>query len=63
MNPYELLKNDHEKVSDLFKRIESASGQAKLAGFKKLKAELEVLNLKPETRNSKLFSSLVTRHY
>lgn len=42
MNPYELLKNDHEKVSDLFKRIESASGQAKLAGFKKLKAELEV---------------------
>jgi hemerythrin-like domain-containing protein len=49
MNPYELLKNDHEKVSDLFKRIESASGEAKLAGFKKLKAELDVHTLIEET--------------
>ena len=49
MNPYELLKNDHEKVSALFKRIESASGQAKLAGFKKLKAELDVHTLIEET--------------
>lgn len=49
MNPYELLKNDHEKVSDLFKRIESASGKEKLAAFKKLKAELDVHALVEET--------------
>src|SRR5688572_9116825 len=49
MNPYELLKKDHEKVSDLFERIESASGEAKLAAFKKLKAELDVHALIEET--------------
>jgi hemerythrin superfamily protein len=49
MNPYELLKNDHEKVSDLFERIESTSGKEKLAAFKKLKAELDVHALIEET--------------
>ncbi len=49
MNPYDLLKNDHDKVSDLFKRIESASGKAKLAGFRKLKAELDVHTMIEET--------------
>lgn len=49
MDPYELLKTDHDKVSDLFERIESASGKAKVAGFKKLKAELEVHTLVEET--------------
>jgi hypothetical protein len=49
MNPYELLKNDHEKASDLFERIESASGKEKLAAFKKLKAELDVHTMIEET--------------
>lgn len=42
MDPFELLKNDHEKVSDLFKRIEAADRRAKLGIFKQLKSELEV---------------------
>lgn len=49
MNPYELLKTDHEKAADLFERIESASGKEKLAAFKKLKAELDVHTLIEET--------------
>lgn len=42
MNPFELLKNDHQKVSDLFKRIETASGKAKVGIFDQIKNELEV---------------------
>jgi iron-sulfur cluster repair protein YtfE (RIC family) len=42
MDPFKLLKEDHEKVSELFKRIESASGQAKLKLFKELKSELDL---------------------
>lgn len=42
MDPYELLKADHETVSKLFKRIESASGRVKLIRFRKLKDELDV---------------------
>jgi iron-sulfur cluster repair protein YtfE (RIC family) len=42
MDPFELLKKDHETVSDLFKRIEAADRRAKLGIFKQLKSELEV---------------------
>ena len=42
MDAFELLKTDHEKVSQLFKEIESASGQAKGRLFKRLKGELDV---------------------
>lgn len=49
MNPYELLKTDHEKTADLFERIEAASGKEKLAAFKKLKAELDVHTMVEET--------------
>lgn len=42
MNPYELLKKDHEVVSVLFDQIEAASGQEKVVGFKKLLEELEL---------------------
>lgn len=42
MDPYQLLKADHETVSKLFERIESASGAAKLDLFRKLKQELDV---------------------
>jgi len=42
MDPFELLKKDHEKVSELFKRIEASSGKAKIEIFGQLKDELEV---------------------
>ena len=42
MDPYKLLKKDHETVSELFESIESASGQTKITRFKKLKSELDV---------------------
>ncbi len=42
MDAFELLKNDHKKVSQLFKEIESASGQAKTQVFSRLKRELDV---------------------
>lgn len=42
MDPYELLKADHETVSRLFKRIESATGRIKMVRFRKLKHELDV---------------------
>ena len=42
MDPYQLLKADHETVAKLFKRIESASGRVKLIRFRKLKHELDV---------------------
>jgi hemerythrin-like domain-containing protein len=42
MDAFELLKTDHEKVSQLFEEIESASGQRKRQVFKRLKAELDV---------------------
>ncbi|MDQ2937989.1 MAG: hemerythrin domain-containing protein [Acidobacteriota bacterium] len=42
MDAFELLKNDHKKVSQLFKEIESASGQAKMQLFSRLKRELDV---------------------
>lgn len=42
MNPYQLLKNDHETVAQLFKKIEAASGRVKLIRFRKLKSELDL---------------------
>ncbi len=42
MDAFELLKNDHKKVSELFKEIESASGQVKKQLFTQLKNELDV---------------------
>lgn len=42
MNAFELLKEDHKKVSTLFKEIESASGQGKTELFDQLKSELDL---------------------
>jgi iron-sulfur cluster repair protein YtfE (RIC family) len=42
MDPFELLKKDHEKVSKLFDRIEAASGKAKIGVFKQIKSELDL---------------------
>jgi iron-sulfur cluster repair protein YtfE (RIC family) len=42
MDAFELLKTDHEKVSQLFKEIESASGANKRNLFTRLKGELDV---------------------
>jgi len=42
MDPFELLKNDHKKVADLFGRIEKASGKAKSSLFKQIHNELEI---------------------
>jgi hypothetical protein len=42
MDPFELLKADHKKVADLFDRLESATGKAKLDVFKQIKSELEL---------------------
>ena len=42
MNAFQLLKNDHQIVSGLFDRIESASGREKTQLFTRLKSELDV---------------------
>ena len=42
MDAFELLKADHKKVSDLFERLESATGKAKLDVFNQIKIELEL---------------------
>jgi hypothetical protein len=42
MDPFKLLKADHEKVAGLFDRLESRSGKAKLVIFKQIKSELEL---------------------
>ena len=42
MDPFKLLKKDHETVSKLFERIESASGRVKMIRFRKLKSELDL---------------------
>jgi hemerythrin-like domain-containing protein len=42
MDAFKLLKADHEKVAELFERMESASGKAKLNVFKQIKTELEL---------------------
>jgi Trp operon repressor len=42
MDPFELLKKDHQTVSKLFERIEAATGRAKLEIFQRIKDELEL---------------------
>lgn len=42
MDPFELLKRDHQTVSKLFDRIESTSGEVRLSRFRKLKEELDL---------------------
>ena len=42
MDPFKLLKADHQTVSELFDTVEAARGQAKSAAFRKLKTELDV---------------------
>jgi iron-sulfur cluster repair protein YtfE (RIC family) len=42
MDAFELLKQDHKKVSKLFAQIESAKGAAKTSLFNQLKAELDL---------------------
>jgi hypothetical protein len=42
MDAFELLKNDHKKVSEIFEEIESASGKAKTQLFTRLKSELDL---------------------
>src|ERR1044072_3573503 len=42
MDPFDLLKADHQKVAELFDLLESAGGKRKLAVFERIKSELEV---------------------
>jgi len=42
MDPIELLKKDHKTVSELFERIEAATGKVKLGIFRQIKNELEL---------------------
>jgi hypothetical protein len=42
MDAFELLKADHEKVAELFDRLETASGEAKIGVFNQIKSELEL---------------------
>ena len=42
MDAFQLLKEDHRKVEQLFSKLESASGKAKLDVFKQIKTELEL---------------------
>ncbi len=42
IDPFKLLKADHQTVSELFDTVEAARGQAKSAAFRKLKTELDV---------------------
>jgi iron-sulfur cluster repair protein YtfE (RIC family) len=42
MDPFELLKKDHEAVSKLFDRIEAASGKTKIGIFQQIKSELDL---------------------
>ena len=42
MDPFSLLKADHENVADLFEQLESASGKQKLEVFNQIRTELEL---------------------
>ena len=42
MDAFNLLKEDHRKVEELFEQLESARGQAKLRVFEQIKMELEL---------------------
>ena len=57
MNAFELLENDHKKVSQLFKEIESANGHANLIGIgsspSKAKKRLKVVKSGSHKEGSK----------
>ena len=42
MDAFTLLKADHQKVAELFERLEAASGKQKLSIFEQIKAELDL---------------------
>jgi iron-sulfur cluster repair protein YtfE (RIC family) len=42
MDPFELLKKDHETVAKLFDRVEAASGKRKRDVFQQIKSELDL---------------------
>lgn len=42
MDAFTLLKTDHQKVAQLFERLEAASGKRKLTVFEQIKTELEL---------------------
>lgn len=42
MDAFDLLKADHRKVEELFSRLESARGKAKLRVFEQIKTELDL---------------------
>ncbi|HKR23035.1 MAG TPA: hemerythrin domain-containing protein [Pyrinomonadaceae bacterium] len=42
MDAFSLLKEDHRKVAELFKQLESATGKKKLTVFEQIKTELEL---------------------
>lgn len=42
MDAFNLLKEDHRNVEDLFNQLEAASGKAKLRVFEQIKTELEL---------------------
>ena len=42
MDAFNLLKEDHRKVEELFEQLESAQGQAKMRVFEQIKSELEL---------------------
>ena len=42
MDPFNLLKADHQNVAELFDELEAASGKSKLQVFKQIKTELEL---------------------
>ncbi len=42
MDAFNLLKEDHRKVEELFEQLESAQGQAKMRVFEQIKTELEL---------------------
>ena len=42
MDAFTLLKADHQKVAQLFQRLEAASGKQKLTVFEQIKAELDL---------------------
>ena len=42
MDAFNLLKEDHRKVEELFEQLESAQGRAKMRVFEQIKTELEL---------------------
>ena len=69
MDPFKLLKADHQTVSELFETVEAARGQAKTAAFKKLKTALDVhahieeTYLYPALKNSDASRDIILEAY